>query len=193
MTGLNRSRLVPALCALVPLVLAVTGFRSQILGDWWLENLATFVVILVLIRTRITLSTFSWTLIFGFLCAHEYGALYSYSNTPLGEWAKPFLHTDRNHYDRLVHFLFGLLITWPAQQALKTSAIQFILATSALYEIAEWIVASLVNPELGAEFIGAQGDPWDSPEDMAAALAGSLAALAIARAVSVRAKSAPRA
>ena len=56
-------------------------------------------------------------------------------------------------------------------------AFQFILATSALYEIAEWIVASVVSPELGAEFIGAQGDPWDSPEDMAAALLGSALAL----------------
>lgn len=116
------SRALKTLCLLIPLVLAVTGFLSRILADWWLENLAVFVVMLALAlgHKRVTLSTFSWTLIFLFLCAHEYGALYSYSNAPLGEWAKTWLHTDRNHYDRLAHFLFGLLITWPVIDACRS-------------------------------------------------------------------------
>ena len=95
-----------------------------------------------------------------------------------------------NHarYDRLVHFLWGLLITWLVMDALRKGArigepwlssigVGFILATSAVYEIIEWLVASTVAPGLGAEFIGAQGDEWDSPEDMASALAGSLIAV----------------
>ena len=60
---------------------------------------------------------------------------------------------------------------------LQVIGAQFILATSAIYEIIEWLVASAVAPNLGAEFIGAQGDVWDSPEDMAAALAGSVLAV----------------
>jgi putative membrane protein len=108
-----------ALCVLTPLVLAIPGFRSQILADWWLENLVVFVFLLALaLSWRLTrLSNTSYLLLFLFLCAHEYGALWSYSNVPLGELAKPFLHTDRNHYDRLVNFLFGLLITYPAYEA----------------------------------------------------------------------------
>ena len=100
---------------------------------------------------------------------------------------KGWLHTDRNHYDRLVHLLYGLLITWPAIEACRKSgvrrpslaAVQFILATSAVYEIIEWIVAKIVAGDLADEFVGAQGDFFDSPEDMAAALLGSLAVVLI--------------
>ena len=160
-------------CLLLPLLLAVTGFSSRILADWWLENLVVFLALLALALShrRVEISNFSWALIFIFLCAHEYGALYSYSDAPLGEWMKPWLHSERNHYDRLVHFLWGLLITWPVMDAFRKGAriaepslsaigVGFILATSAVYEIIEWLVASVVAPALGAEFIGAQGDPF---------------------------------
>ena len=53
--------------------------------------------------------------------------------------------------------------------------LQAILSTSASYEIIEWTVAASVNPEIGTEFVGAQGDPWDAEKDMALALGGSLA------------------
>ncbi|MGJ5815022.1 DUF2238 domain-containing protein [Paludibaculum fermentans] len=120
--------------------------------------------------------------------------LYSYSNAPLGEWMMPWFHTQRNHYDRLVHLLFGLMLTWPALEAigsltrvrgavLYALGVQFILAASALYEITEWLVASAVDPDLGMEFIGAQGDSWDAAEDMAAALIGSLVVVCVAGAV----------
>ena len=103
------SRLARTICILVPLVLAITGFRSRILADWWPENLATFLALLGLAAAhrRVHLSDLSWAMIFVFPCAHEYGTLYSYSNIPLGEWAKPWLHTERNHYNRLVHFLLA--------------------------------------------------------------------------------------
>ena len=103
------SPLARTICILVPLVLAITGFRSRILTDWWLENLVTFLALLrfAAARRRVHLSDLSWAMIFVFPCAHEYGTLYSYSNIPLGEWAKPWLHTERNHYNRLVHFLLA--------------------------------------------------------------------------------------
>ena len=80
------SRLLRTLCVLLPLVLAVTGFRSRILADWWLENLVVFAALLALALAykRVPLSNFSWLLIFLFLCAHEYGAFYSYSDVPVG-------------------------------------------------------------------------------------------------------------
>ena len=71
-------------------------------------------------------------------------------------------------------------------------AFQFILATSALYEIAEWLVASVVNPQLGAEFVGAQGDAFDSAEDMAAALVGSLVVLVATDAFAALVRKTPR-
>ncbi|QOY85346.1 DUF2238 domain-containing protein [Paludibaculum fermentans] len=186
-------RVLRVLCILLPLVLAITGFLSHILSDWWLENLAVFLVLLALALAykRLPLSNTSWILLFLFLCFHEYGALYSYSNAPLGEWMMPWFHTQRNHYDRLVHLLFGLMLTWPALEAigfltrsrgaiLYALGVQFILAASALYEITEWLVASAVDPVLGVEFIGAQGDAWDAAEDMAAALIGALVVVCVA-------------
>jgi putative membrane protein len=183
------SRFLRAICVLLPLIFAIAGFNARILADFWLENLVVFIALLALALAyrSVPLSNGSWLMIFVFLCAHEYGAMYAYSNAPLGEWAKGWLHTDRNHYDRLVHLLYGLLITWPAIEACRKSgvrrpslaAVQFILATSAVYEIIEWIVAKIVAGDLADEFVGAQGDFFDSPEDMAAALLGSLAVVLI--------------
>src|SRR5262249_53568113 len=168
------------------------GFRSRILADWWLENLAVFAVMLGLAvaHRKLPLSNTSYLLLFVFLCAHEYGASYAYSNAPPGEWMKTILHSDRNHYDRLVHFLFGLLLTLPIFEAcvlrMRISGwasyfvpVQIVMTASAIYEILEWIVARAVDPQLGMEFIGAQGDVWDSPEDMAMALAGCVIAVAV--------------
>ena len=176
---------VRLLCLATPLILAVTGFYSQILADWWLENLAIFLAITVLcaVHRRVPLSTTSYALLFLFLCAHEYGALYSYSSTPLGEWAMPLLGTSRNHYDRLVHFRSGIFLALPAYEGLASLTqrsgavvyflvVQFVMALGALYEIAEWIVAGAVDPKLGLEFIGAQGDGWDAAKDMGLALVG---------------------
>lgn len=185
------SRFLRTICVLLPLILAVSGFNARVLADFWLENLVVFVALLglALAYRSVPLSNISWLMIFVFLCAHEYGAMYAYSNVPLGEWAKGWLHTDRNHYDRLVHLLYGALITWPVMEACRKkgvrwpslAAVQFILATSAIYEIIEWIVAKIAAGELAEEFVGAQGDVFDSPEDMSAALLGSLVVVLLVR------------
>jgi putative membrane protein len=184
--------LLRVLCVLLPMVMAAAGFRSQALADFWLENAAVAVVLLglVLAHKRLPLSNFSYLLIFVFLCAHEYGASYRYVDAPIGEWMKPWFDSSRNHYDRLVHFLFGLLITLPVYEAAVLLVrvrgwlsyllpVQFVMMGSAFYEIAEWAVAVNVDPALGVEFIGAQGDPWDSSKDMAMALVGTVTAVSI--------------
>ena len=115
--------------------------------------------------------------------------MYAYSNVPLGAWAKGWLHTDRNHYDRLLHLLYGLLITYPVIEVGRTkcvgwpsiTAVQFILATSAIYEIIEWVVATIAAGKLADDFVGSQGDVFDAPQDMAAALLGSLFVVLIVR------------
>lgn len=184
--------LLRVLCVLLPVMMAAAGFRAQALADFWLENAVVALVLLglVLAHKRLPLSNLSYLLIFIFLCAHEYGASYRYVEAPIGEWMKPWFGASRNHYDRLVHFLFGLLITVPVYEAagllLRVRGwlsyllpVQFVMMGSALYEIMEWIVAVNVDPGLGIEFIGAQGDPWDSSKDMAIALVGALAAVSM--------------
>jgi putative membrane protein len=95
----------------------------------------------------------------------------------------------RNHYDRLVHFAFGLLLTYPvrelAQRLLRVRRVwayvlPFLvtLSLSAGYESIESWVARIVSPELGAAYLGTQGDEWDAQKDMDHAMSGALICLA---------------
>jgi putative membrane protein len=108
---------------------------------------------------------------------------------------KPWLHTDRNMYDRVVHFSFGLLMSYPLQEWLMRKVgvrggwryllpVEAILSFSAIYEMMEAGAAMVLSPERGEEFVGMQGDMWDSQEDMFMAGMGAVVAmvlLAIAR------------
>jgi putative membrane protein len=125
-----------------------------------------------------------------YLGIHEWGAHYKYSDVPLGEWMKPWLHTQRNMYDRVAHFSFGLLMTYPLQELLMRKVgvsnrwryilpVEAILSFSAIYEIMEAGAAMVLSPERGEEFVGMQGDMWDSQEDMLMAGLGSVAAVII--------------
>jgi putative membrane protein len=126
--------------------------------------------------------------IFAYLVLHEWGAHYKYSDVPLGEWMKVWLHTQRNHYDRVAHFAYGLLCSYPMQEAFIRSAkvggawryylpIEATMACSAVYEIMEAGMASILSPQRGEEFVGMQGDIWDSQEDMLMAGLGSVMAM----------------
>ncbi len=109
----------------------------------------------------------------------------------LCEWLKPLLHTDRNHYDRIIHFAFGLLLWYPQKELLERKgkvndtwamwlSLIITLALSASYEIIEAITASTVDPTDAAAFLGLQGDPWDSQKDMFMGLAGAAVAMGTA-------------
>jgi putative membrane protein len=95
---------------------------------------------------------------------------------------------ERNHYDRLVHFAFGLLMTYPMREiALRVLRARPLwgwllpffaaLSASSLYELIEAWVAWLVSPELGTAYLGTQGDEWDAQRDMSCAFAGAVVAL----------------
>lgn len=163
-------------------------------GDWLLENLLVFAIFLVLGLTyrRFRFSTFSYTLFFLFLVLHAFGAHYTYAKVPAGFWLADVLHLGRNHFDRLVHFAFGLLIVYPLRELLIRSAgakarwvaalaLIVIFALSSFFEIVEAIIAQLVHPDLGSAYLGTQGDIWDAQEDMVAALLGALVATALSR------------
>ena len=169
-------------------------------NDWLLENIpaAIGIGILVLSWRRFPLSNISYTLIFVFLVLHEVGAHYTYSKTPYDEWFEALTGRglndlfgfERNHYDRLVHLLFGLLLTQPMREALmQTSPVRgrwsyllpvaVSMAASSGYEIAEWWIAVAFGGDLGAAFVGAQGDVWDAQKDMALAAGGAMLAMTI--------------
>ena len=113
-----------------------------------------------------------------------------FRSVPLGEWLKPLLHTQRNHYDRIAHFSFGLLMSYPMREIAMRSVgasgrwlyylpVECTLALSAIYEILEALMANILTPERGEEFVGMQGDMWDSQEDMLMAGLGSIVGVLI--------------
>ncbi|HYL73776.1 MAG TPA: DUF2238 domain-containing protein [Bryobacteraceae bacterium] len=186
----RSNRFLQILLALFLVVWLWSAIRPAIPEDWLLENLLVFVLLALLAATypRLTFSDLSYSLIFMLLFLHEFGAHYQYSDVPLGEWLKPFLQTERNHYDRLVHFAFGLLFAYPQREILLRKAelragwlnvlpIFTTLALSASYEMIEAVVASIVDPTDAAAFLGSQGDQWDSQEDMFMALSGATVAM----------------
>ena len=153
---------------------------------WLLENilLAVGVVWIVATYRKWRLSPSSHILIFVFFAIHVVGAHYTYSAVPIGEWLRPVLGTQRNHYDRIVHFLFGLLLVGPFRDQigqamrLRSRAAWFvsflsITSLSTAYELMEWITASLVDPNNVAAFLAMQGDIFDSQKDMALAIVGA--------------------
>lgn len=174
-------------------------------SDWLLENSLLIGAIVLLAATwrPFPLSRISYTLIFLFLCLHTIGAHYTYSLVPYDAWAERTLGFsldalfgwERNNFDRIVHFAYGLLLAYPIREVfLRIAAVRgfwgyflpldLTMSTSALYEVIEWIAAELLGGDLGVAFLGAQGDVWDAQKDMALASLGALLAMLITAAIS---------
>ncbi|MFT5144012.1 MAG: putative membrane protein [Rhodothermales bacterium] len=161
-------------------------------SHWLLENYLVFLFIGVLAGTfrRYQFSAASYLLICVFLCLHVYGAKHTYSENPFGFWLQDAFGFSRNHYDRIVHFGFGLFLAYPMREMFlkwmrlpKRVAsflpVEVTLSVSAFYELIEWAVADLFHSEEGLAFVGSQGDVWDAQKDIFLAVSGAVIALAI--------------
>lgn len=170
----------------------VTAIEPFDRRDWLLENLLVFfyVGLLILTYRRFSFSNLSYGLFGLFITLHLIGAHYTYAETPIGFWLQDALDLSRNHYDRIVHFSFGLLIGIPFREVLirkigvrpRWSYLMVmitVLGFSGFYEALEGVVAEIVSPELGAAYLGTQGDIWDAQKDTALAFAGSMIVMAI--------------
>jgi putative membrane protein len=163
--------------------------------DWILENLLVLAALPVLIATRhrMRFSNASYVGLFVFLVLHSIGAHYTYSLVPYDAWwealtgttLREFAGLERNHFDRFVHFLYGVLALRPSMELFERYAppgsgwrsampVLFVVSHSAIFEIVEWIAASMVAPELGNAYLGTQGDEWDAQKDMALAATGAV-------------------
>jgi putative membrane protein len=188
----RENRFLHWLMAAMLAVMGLSAYRPAMVFDWYLENLlvAVLVIVLTLSYNRVPLSRTSYLLIFFYLCFHEWGAHHKYADVPLGEWMKVWFHTTRNHYDRVLHFAFGLFLGYPMLEVFASLTgicnawlywfpLEASLAFGAIYEIIESIVASIVSPGAGEAFVGMQGDIWDSQKDMGLGLVGAAVAMAI--------------
>ena len=186
------NRLLQGLLVWLGIFWIVTALGPLDRRDWFLENLLvfTYAAVLILSYWKFTFSNLSYGLFTVFLSLHLIGAHYTYSEVPFGYWLQQALDLSRNHYDRIVHFAYGLLIAYPFREILLRAArvsmhwsyflsVTAVLAFSAFFEILEAIVAIIVSPELGAKYLGTQGDEWDAQEDMLLAFLGAILAMLV--------------
>jgi putative membrane protein len=191
-TPFRSNRALQAMVLWLVLVWIVTAISPLFPRDWLLENLLVFifVVLLVFSYRRFQFSNLSYFLFSVFLSLHMAGAHYTYAETPFGFWMADQFGFERNHYDRLVHFCFGLLLAYPFREILLRKsginnawslfiAINCVAAFSAVYEIIEAIAAMTVSPDLGAAYLGTQGDEWDAQKDAFCALSGAVIAMLV--------------
>lgn len=169
-------------------------------GTWVLENALAvgLVVTLCLTHPSFPFSNVSYTLVFVFLVLHEVGAHYTYSLVPYDAWSAAIFGRTinglfgfhRNHYDRLVHFMYGFLLAYPMREVFVRVAgakglwgyvmpLMMTMSTSCLYEIVEWWCALIFGSDIGNAYLGTQGDEFDSQKDMALASLGALVSLTI--------------
>jgi len=159
--------------------------------DWLLESLPIFVFVplAVIGYLRAPLTDGAYVQAMAFAILHTVGSHYTYSEVPIGLWAQDLFGLARNHYDRVVHFCFGLLMLRPLRElgfrgrepepiARAYFSVAAVALWSLLYEVTEWLVASVADPAAGKAYLGTQGDVWDAEKDMALAVAGAAIAAA---------------
>ncbi|MGQ0636585.1 MAG: DUF2238 domain-containing protein [Planctomycetaceae bacterium] len=200
MTILPRDPYQRSLFLLFLAFFAASCVRPPYLQFLLMQHVPTILAALLLgyLSNRFYISRLSFTSITLFLALHTLGARYLYSYVPYDVWSERLLGINlsetfgfrRNHYDRLVHFSYGLLLAIPIREferrhlglslALSSVlAIECILATSAAYEIIEWLVAVVFTPEWADHFLGQQGDIFDGQKDTALATAGAALSIGV--------------
>jgi putative membrane protein len=184
----HKSHLI--LLALTLLVLAWSGCWPYDRFTWLLEVAPGISAILILSATyqRFRLTKLCYTLIALHICVLCVGGHYTYARVPVFDWLRPVFGWERNHYDRLGHFMQGLVPAMIAREIfVRLNVLQrknwmpflilcVCLAISAFYELIEWWSAILAGA-LAIDFIGSQGDVWDTQGDMFMALIGATCAL----------------
>jgi putative membrane protein len=191
----------------------VWAIRPPHPGDFVLEHVFTvlFVAFLCWDYGRFRLSNLSYTTIFIFMCLHVVGAHYTYAEVPYEDWGRgmaswfgvrdfsiqALFGFTRNHYDRLVHFSFGLLMAYPVRELFIRIVrvrgfwgyylpLDVMMSCSVLYELIEWGVVVIVASDIGQSYLGTQGDEWDAQKDMALATLGGLIAMTVTALVNWR-------
>jgi putative membrane protein len=181
--------LLAAVCA-VTFAIAPAGRTS-----WLLEVSPGLVYagVLAALYRRMPLSHLVYAGVFVHVLILAYGGMYTYAETPLGNWARDAFHLSRNPYDRVGHLALGafpvvtireiLLRQTPLERGgwLTFLSLSTVLAVGAFWELIEWWVAELAEPGVGTAFLGTQGDVWDTQWDMLLALVGGALSLLFMR------------
>ncbi len=176
-------------------ILAYSAMRASDRATWLMEVAPIVIAAPVLIFTyrRFPLTSLLYGLIFCHALILILGGTYTYSRVPLGFWLQDLLSLGRNPYDKIGHFAQGLVPALVAREILIRCgyvsgrrmaaflAVCVAMAISAWYELVEWW-AALALGQGADQFLGTQGDPWDTQSDMFFAFIGaSIAMLLLSR------------
>tara|TARA_Y100000034_G_C6810387_1_gene364153 strand:- start:164 stop:787 length:624 start_codon:yes stop_codon:yes gene_type:complete len=185
---LNKENRYPlALLAIFIVAWIILAINPTYRDIWIAENLLSVALVIGLILTYkyFRFSNTSYTLLFLFLILHTIGAHYTYAEVPLFTILKNQYALTRNHYDRLIHFLFGLIFYLPIYEfmsrKLKLKGVwshimtfATIFALKAVYEVIEYYYAIIRESHLVETFfLGAQGDQWDAQKDISLGMIGA--------------------
>lgn len=164
----------------------ILAINPKYRADWLLENLLVFFFFpfIIWMDSRHHYSLLSIVLLLIFASLHSLGSHYTYSEMEHFDSITHLFGFERNHYDRVVHFLFGLLVfkilfemTTEHISTIKTAlffTLTIVISISTVYEMLEWQAAIILHPELGLAFLGTQGDIWDAQKDTLVATIGAL-------------------
>jgi putative membrane protein len=194
MTQASRARLLTGLGLLVLAALLVSGLAPYDRGTWLLEVAPVLLAAPVLWATwrRHPLTTLLYGLVALHMLVLILGGAYTYARVPLGAWLQDALDLGRNPYDKIGHFMQGLVPAMVAREVLLQRgylssrrmaaflAVCVAMAISAVYELIEW-AAALALGQGADEFLGTQGDAWDTQSDMFYALIGAGLAVTLLR------------
>jgi len=188
----RSNRLLQGLILWLVALWVITAIEPYNRRDWLIENLLVFIYAGLLVATyrRFVFTNLSYMLFGIFISLHLLGAHYTYAEVPFGFWLQDTFNFTRNHYDRIVHFSYGLLNAYPFRDIFMRAAgvrrswsyfmpVVGVLSFSGFYEFLEAAVAFIVSPELGDVYLGTQGDIWDAEKDAFLAFSGAIIAMSI--------------
>lgn len=188
----TRSTVGVTASAVVVLLLVLSGLQPYDRTTWLLEVLPVMIAlpVLWLSHRRFPLTTLVYVCLFAHAIVLMTGGAYTYARVPLGFQIADFLGLARNPYDKIGHFFQGFVPALLAREILIRGAyvqgtrmltflvLCVVMMVSSMYELIEWW-AALALGQGAEEFLGTQGDPWDTQSDMFLALIGAIAALAL--------------
>lgn len=189
---MESARFPLALLAALLLVCVATGWAPPAGRQNWALEVGPGllgVAVLVGVYKRFPMSRLVYAGVFLHVLILVYGGYYTYARTPLGDWAREAFHLSRNHYDRVGHLALGffpaitirevLLRRTPLERGgwLTFLILSVVLAIGAFWELIEWWTTLIVAGDVGAAFLGSQGDVWDAQWDMLLALVGAAVSL----------------
>lgn len=208
---ISRWKSLPAaqrwMLAILAFVVAIAQINQPYPAVAPLHHTPTVILLLAspFLLTRWPLSNKAVACIIAFFLLHTLAGRYTYTMTPYDAWSKAltggsinaFFGWERNNFDRLVHFTFGLMAILPAYEILTRYlgvghrfaiyiGLEFVMGISAVYELFEWGLAEVIAGDAAAQYNGQQGDVWDAQKDMALAFVGALVTSSILIAQRVR-------